>query len=259
MRLIRFLIMMAGAFGIASPASSYAEVDKDFLILESFNAKQVPRVIKGNYQLARAQVSAASTFKTLLSWAALEEGLITPETRWEVGDRHVPNTPREINLHQAMYYSSNDYFITLAKKVGKEKLTAYIQKSRLFPEPIAEDWIGEEWRPVIKGGSLLTTPMKNHLFMRNLAFGKLTSSNKVKKDLFSVLEWPAEHPMVRLYGKTGVWGGAVWYNGFGVKQLHRRVITVFFKGGIERRPQAIGAFYGQWALIWSPTQNTFVE
>ncbi|MBX2826241.1 MAG: hypothetical protein KTR33_16015 [Gammaproteobacteria bacterium] len=233
--------------------------EKDFLVLESFTDKGVPKFIDGDAKLARLECSPASTFKVVIAWAGLETGAVTLDTKIEVGDQHVPNTPREINLRQALYYSSNDFFISLAQKIGKEKLTEYVQQSGMFRGEIPADWLGDEWRPVIKGGNLDTTPMQNHLFMRKVAFSKLSENSQVSKDLIRALNWPTNHPMVRLYGKTGVWGGAVWFNGFGVKQRHRRVRTVFMQGSIERRVPTIMTFYRGWDIAWSPALNEKVE
>ncbi|MEM6886205.1 MAG: penicillin-binding transpeptidase domain-containing protein [Verrucomicrobiota bacterium] len=239
--------------------STVTAEEKDFLILESYTDKGVPKLVDGDPKLARLECSPASTFKVVIAWAGLETGAATLDTKIEVGDRHVPNTPREINLRQALYYSSNDFFISLAQKIGKEKLTEYVQKSGMFRGEIPEDWLGDEWRPVIKGGNLDTTPMQNHLFMRKVAFRSLTENKQVSKDLISALTWPTNHPMVQLYGKTGVWGGAVWFNGFGVKQRHRRVRTVFMQGTIERRVPAIMSFYRGWEVRWSSALNQKME
>jgi beta-lactamase class D len=240
------------------PFSSIAE-DKDFLVLESYEDQGVPRFVAGDVKLARTVCSPASTFKVVIAWAGLETGTVTADTKWEVGDQHIKGTPRELNLRQAMYFSSNDYFITLAQKIGKEKLTEYVRKSGLFKGEISDDWLGEEWRPVIKGGNLDTTPMLNHLFMRKIAFGNLTENQEVGRELIKALEWPNNHPMVQLYGKTGVWGGAVWFNGFGIKQLNRRVRTVFMQGGIEKRNTAIMLFYRGWDLPWSPALDETIN
>jgi len=210
-------------------------------------------------KLARLECSPASTFKVVITWAGLETGTVTPDTRIEVGDRHIKGTPRELDLRQALYFSSNDYFVSLAQKIGKEKLTEYVQKSGMFRGDIPEDWLGDEWRPVIKGGKLYTTPMQNHLFMRRVAFGNLTENREVGKDLIRVLAWPTNHPMVQLYGKTGVWGGAVWFNGFGIKQRHHRVRTVFMRGSIEKRVPTILKFYRGWDIAWSSTLNEKME
>lgn len=225
---------------------------EDILVLESYQAEGVPRVAGGNVQLARARVSPASTFKVIIGWAGIDQGLVTAASELEVGDRHIEGTPRKINLHQAMVWSSNDYFIELARMIGKEKLTGYVRRSGMFPDEVPDDWLGEAWRPVIKGGELQTTPMHNHLFMRRLVFGKLIGNKDTLKELEKVMEWPNDHPMTRLYGKTGVWGGAVWFNGFGTKQLNTKVRTVFVRGGIEQRNRAIQTFYGGWALPYKP-------
>jgi len=224
----------------------------DILVLESDQADGVPRVVEGNAQLARARVSAASTFKVVIGWAGIDLGLADASTELEVGDRHITGTPRKINLHQAMVWSSNDYFIELARMIGKEELTRYVRASGMFPDEVPDDWLGEAWRPVIKGGELRTTPMRNHLFMRNLVLGDLVSNPGTAQELKKVMEWPSGNSEVRLFGKTGVWGGAVWFNGCGVRASGTKVRTVFVQGSLEQRPRAIQAFYRGWNLDYTP-------
>ncbi|MGF1677750.1 MAG: penicillin-binding transpeptidase domain-containing protein [Candidatus Methylacidiphilales bacterium] len=233
--------------------------NKDFIILESFQGQKIPRVVAGDARLARTSASAASTFKVVIAWALLQEKIMDLDDTLEVGDRHVPGTPRHINMRQALYYSSNDFFVEAAQKLGKETLTRYVRKSGLYEGTVPDDWLGEEWRPVVKGGALETTPIRNHLFMRTIAFGELDADRNVLEKLRSALAWPTEHPMIGLNGKTGVWGGAVWFNGFGSKQTKTRVATVFARGGVERRTEVVNLFYHQWGLRWSPEMNTSME
>ncbi|MEM1158173.1 MAG: penicillin-binding transpeptidase domain-containing protein [Verrucomicrobiota bacterium] len=254
----RFVFMILSCPILLAVPFATAE-DKDFLVLESYTDKGVPKFVDGDVKLARLECSPASTFKVVIAWAGLETGTVTLDTKIEVGDRHIKGTPRELNLRQALYYSSNDFFITLAQKIGKAELTQYVERSGMFRGEIPADWLGDEWRPVIKGGELLTTPMQNHLFMRRVAFSQLTENRQAGKDLIRALNWPTSHPMIQLYGKTGVWGGAVWYNGFGIKQRHRRVRTVFMQGNIERRIPAIMTFYRGWDIAWSSGLNQKVE
>jgi len=257
--MMRWIVKCLSLLFLSAMVNVSHGAEDDILILESVDATSVPRVVFGNSRLARVPCSAASTFKTVLAWAALKEGIATPETRYEVGDSHVPGTPRSITLHQAMFYSSNDYFVELGRNIGKENVTKYAVASRLYPNPVPEDWLGEEWRPVIKGGDLQTTPMRNHLFLRNLMLGELETDASVLESLRAVMEWPNAHPMIRLYGKTGVWGGAVWFNGYGSKQLNRKVRTVFIQGGLDQRNRAIQFFYRGWDLVWNPAWAEKIE
>lgn len=261
-----FTALMGGGVFLAfvMPHVGYAQTRppsagaSNLLVLESAADTGIPRVARGDAKLARERCSAASTFKVLIAWAALESGAATPATRFEVGDKHIPGTPRSLDLRQALYFSSNDYFVKLAPLIGREVLTDFVLRSQLYPDGVPDDWLGEEWRPIIKGGDLKTTPMQNHLFMRHIAFGSITENASVLRDLHAVMAWPSDHPMIRLYGKTGVWGGAVWFNGFGVKQRNKRVITVYMRGSVERRPEAIAHFYGTWGIRWSPGMNNEV-
>ena len=198
-------------------------------------------VVSGKAELAEQRFVPASTFKVLLAWAALEEGIVTPETKQLLRDKHVPKTPREADLHEAMYYSSNDYFVWLAEKLGAEKLKRYIAVSGYAGGAVPSDW------PSVKslhgGGGLTVTPRENHEFMQKVATGKLTSSPKIQAQLLEVLRWPCTDANKQLYGKTGTSNGAVWFNGFGIANGGETVVTVFMPGTAEYRPRVIAGFY----------------
>jgi beta-lactamase class D len=207
--------------------------------------------IKGDATLQSAEVSPASTFKVVLGWAGLAEQAIDLETRWEVKDRHVPGTPRAIGLEKAMYHSSNDFFVRLGRQLGKKTLKRYMVSSGLFGENLPEDWLGEDWWPVVKAGKLMVTPARNHEWMCRVAKGEGMEPGSVHRDLIRSMSWPSSDPSVQVFGKTGVWGGAVWFNGFGLEGEKKiTVVTVMLKGSLERRDEAINYFYRQFEMTW---------
>lgn len=216
----------------------------EYVVIVS-QATGLPKIAEGTEAVAKKKKSPASTFKVLLAWAGLEEGVVTPNTKHRVTDKHVPETPREVTLHEAMYYSSNDYFVWLGEKIGKKKLTAYITKSGFVSSEVPSEWLGGAWNSVTKGGNLEVTAFEQHAFMRKVMDGSLTSSQKIQADLEKVMRWPSSDASVALYGKTGVWGGAVWFNGFGVKGGEKKVVTVLYEGRLPLRPKAIASFYSQ--------------
>jgi len=216
-------------------------------------------VVEGKVGLADVEVSPASTFKVVLAWAGLEYGVIDGEERLEVRDGHVPGTPRAIDLRQAMYYSSNDFFIPLARRVTRPRLEEVMTRSGLYPNGFDPGWLGEAWKPVRRGGATQVTPRGNHEFMCRLASGKLGLEPEVSEQLFAVLRWPSPRADVKVYGKTGVWGGAVWYNGFGIEDGKTRVVTVRLIGSVERRQEAIGLFYKRFGLEWDASLSSQVE
>ena len=217
--------------------------------------------VQGNAALADLSVCPASTFKVLITWAALEEGLVKPGTRRLVTDAHVPGAPREVNLTEALFFSSNDYFTQLGKEVGRARLDAYLLRSGLAGKRVTPDWLGSDWSRVEAGGNLKITPRQNHDFMLRLAGGQLASSSLVQADLLAALQWPSADKSIHLQGKTGTAGGAVWFNGFGRSKDGLRVVTVFMPGGIENRPVAIQKFYSVFGLkfdaAWS--KNPFFD
>lgn len=224
--------------------------EETFVVLVTDGRNGTAQIQSGNPKLAQEAFSPASTFKIVLSWAGLEAGLATPETTRLVNDRHVPGTPRQITLQEAMFYSSNEYFMWMGEQLGREKLVEAVNRSGFFPEPVPADWPGKEGWPwaVIKGGDLKVTPQQEHAFITRVALGRLASLQMIQDKLLQVMQWPkrSEGSLWQPYGKTGVWGGAVWFNGFWLRPDDPesvRCVTVFQKGGVQDRDACIDRFY----------------
>jgi beta-lactamase class D len=210
--------------------------------------------ISGNAALADQKFTPASTFKVMIAWAALEEGLATPATKHLIKDSYVPGTPREVDMHEAMYFSSNDYFDWLGKKLGREKLEKYIAISGYAGGKPPRGWL-DNMDLIEHGGTITITPRENHEFFYKLQqepdciqSGKLVSSQGVMMMLRTVLQWPNANDETVFWGKTGMAGGAVWFVGDGVRATESgaswtQAVTVFAKGGVELRPTVIEKFY----------------
>jgi beta-lactamase class D len=232
------------------------------LILTSWENQEIPEVQGPSEWLDQGRCPASS-FKAFLAWVALEEGMAEPGTRLTSADKHVPGSPRAITLHQAMYYSSNDYFMQMFEKVPQARIDDYLLRSGLAGPKVPEVWRTSS-RSLISGGSLLISPRTNHAFMRKMAFGRLASTPAIQSAWESVMRWPGPEAKVgdpkalRLYGKTGVYSGAVWFNGFGDDGV-RKVCTVFLPGSVPERPEAIAAFYRAWKLAWDPAWQDWLE
>ncbi|MDR1303760.1 MAG: serine hydrolase [Verrucomicrobiales bacterium] len=239
----KFLGLMALTLAVTVSRAG-AEL-RDFVVLKT--GADGKTTVSGNAALAEQKFTPASTFKVLIAWAALEEGLVTPETKHLVKDQFVPGAPRELDLHDALYFSSNDYFDWLGKKLGREKLEKYLTRSGYAGGQAPQGWL-DDMDAVERGGSLTITPRENHEFMRRLEKADLYSSRKVGYDLMRVLRWPADSDKVSLMGKTGSADGALWFNGCGVAFLSAEIVTVFAKGSVELRPLVIQKFYDQFGL-----------
>ncbi len=165
------------------------------------------RVISGLY-------SPGSVFKVLMALAALEEGVITPETRFYCGGsgNFYGRTFRcwktgghgSMNLSQALKHSCNIYFYNIGKLLGIEKIKKYAtmfglgittgidipgEKSGLVPSPewkkrvIGERWYSSEDISVVIGqGALQVTPLQLAVMMCAVGNGgKLVIPHIVKQ------------------------------------------------------------------------------
>jgi len=138
------------------------------------------------------QYPPASTYKMIVAAAALQEGLITPETSfmcngsYELGNRTYRCSHRgghgRINLHRAIVQSCDVYFYNVGKMLGVDKLAEYArrfglgaptgialpqEKSGLIPTRdwkqmrLKEPWqIGETISVSIGQGYNLITPLQ---------------------------------------------------------------------------------------------------
>lgn len=100
-----------------------------------------------------------STIKLAVALGALEEGLITGDTRLRVSRRE------SINLTEALAYSNNPFFEILGKKMGFEKVSAY---SRLLGFGELAGYLIEDEYP----GSFPTTPPANGGVARLSSYGE---------------------------------------------------------------------------------------
>jgi beta-lactamase class D len=213
------------------------------LVLETEDGKET--IITGDKDLLHQAVTPASTFKIIIAWAALEEGHVEPQTLYRVSDKHIPDVPKTISLKDALFFSSNDYFHWVFKKMGTATLGRYIEKSGWTGKPLPKDWLGKDSSAVIRGGNLLITPDQQHRFILNLMNQKVTSG-KTHENLKTSLEWPSSDPQTRLFGKTGSWGEVIWFNGFGETSVSKKAVTVLVYQKGARREDGIRSFYKCW-------------
>jgi len=249
-------LLLAALGATASRTASAAEV---ILTTRIEKNTQAPCQIEGDAALTQRPASLASTFKVFLAWVALEEGCATPQTRRPVADRHVPGSPREISLQEALFHSSNDYFIGLLPPLALDKLPAYLARSGLADQPPAR-WLQGPPGEICSGGSLRVTPQAAHSFMLRLARGELASSPALQKDLETACLWPPLDGAWQIFGKTGTLTGAVWFNGFARETATGATLvrTVFIPGTLERRADAIRMFYLGLGLTWNPDWSSWL-
>ncbi len=124
------------------------------------------------------QYPPGSTYKPILAAAALEEGLITPETTFycngsfELGDRTFRCWQEKghgnVNLHRAIVESCDVYFYNLGKRLGVDRIAAYARAFGLGA-PLGIDLLRE------KGGLIPTKQWKLSRFRQAWQTGETIS------------------------------------------------------------------------------------
>ncbi|MCE5281007.1 MAG: penicillin-binding protein 2 [Deltaproteobacteria bacterium] len=192
------------------------------------------RAISGQYP-------PGSTYKPIVAVAALEEGLITPETTFncngsfEMGNRTFrcwnPKGHGQVNLHRAIVESCDVYFYNLGRLLGPDKIATYARAFGLG-DPLGVDLARE------KGGLIPTRQWKLARFREPWQPGESISISIGQG--FNLLT-PLQ--LAHVYATLG--NGGTLYRPRLVKQLEStegRVVKVFGPekmGTLPIRPQTI--------------------
>ena len=238
------LLAHCGRSSASIPASTCSEIDPDFLILikDGDGIQQI-----GNVGLASKKLDPASTIKPALALALLQDGF-DPEREILVKDKFIEGTPRRIALSEALLYSSNDYFRTVAREKGGEFFRNSLAEMAFFPEPLPASW-PSALEEIVHGGDERTTAIQQLNFVERLLQGGIPESDR----LLPLIEWPRTqsdreiHPDLHLYGKTGAWNQTVWFVGGAKQGKEVRSVVIVTRGHWTRRKQAIHYFYCSFA------------
>jgi penicillin-binding protein 2 len=173
------------------------------------------------------QYPPASTYKPIVAAAALEEGLITPETTYycngafQMGDRTFrcwnEKGHGHVNLHRGIVESCDVYFYNVGQKLGVDKMAAYArafglgsplgidlgrEKGGLIPtrqwklDRLGESWqMGETISLSIGQGYNLVTPLQLVNVYATLANGGALYRPRLVKQLES-----SDGLVVKVYG-----------------------------------------------------------
>ena len=236
----QILVLLLGLLIPHSPLPAY-----DSIVLTTENDSNQP-TIQGNKSLLDHAVTPASTFKMVLCWAGLETGLVTPSSKSLVTDQYVPGTPRKLALTEAMFYSSNDYFVQLAKRWPESELNAWVNRSHFFATPLPSNWLSKGFSSLTHTAT--TTAQQEHKFILRVMRHQLTQRTEIDRQLWECLAWPSSGSTWKVYGKTGSATDVFWFNGFGISKDHQRAVTVLFTGKDASRNLAIAEFYRQFDL-----------
>lgn len=167
--------------------------------------------------LADAPLRPASTFKVMLGLVALETGALKSAdevVRWD-GTRYPEHADwqRDMALREAMQTSSEPFFRSVAARIGRDRLAAWVQKVGYGNGRIGDD-ATHAWHD----GVLTATPRQQVTFVDRLRRGDLPFSAKTIASVKAAMRGDTVGGM-QLYGKTGTFTNddgstKVWWIGW---------------------------------------------
>jgi beta-lactamase class D len=164
--------------------------------------------------LADVQRPPASSFKVLLALIALETGALRGPEEILPGDRGHPRPAwrRDMALREAMSTSSEPYFATLAERIGRERLAAWVAKTGY-----GNGRIGEHPARVWHDGTLTVSARQQLAFVDRLRRGNLPFKPAHIAAVKAAMR--EDEGRARVYGKTGTHldadgRGTAWWIGW---------------------------------------------
>ncbi|WP_165778762.1 penicillin-binding transpeptidase domain-containing protein [Leptospira perolatii] len=234
----------------------------ELLIYSRFSPKQeqTPGMeYFGNREYRTEKFSPASTFKSYLALSLLENEVVSLSQKLACSDPHIVGSPRMLNLREALFYSSNDYFLQTFRKLGKSKLEKTLSRigyGEMPGEPTPDKtgklpanwWRGTE--ALKHGGSLRLRPGEIHSIWVASFWTSPNRKSKMDKNLLETwmqsLFWSeCSEKGILVYGKSGSWEKSFWFQGLLVdSDLHQfTAITFLNRSSQANRSQTIQKFY----------------
>lgn len=229
---MKFFLILAGA-GLAA-FNSWAEFPADAVILETSEAGET-LLLSGLERDLDVPREPASTFKTVIAWAALDRGLIKDV------ESPLPGAEGD-NLRLALQKSLNPPFDLLAVELGGEVLGEYAKRSGLIQGTLPARWMEGKEKEARHGADLMTTIRREHQVAVAWMKGEAPWNGEAGRKLQDALLWKGAGKPIR--AKTGTFGGSVWVTGYGPG----KAVTVWLPGGVPRRPEALKIFFGRWEI-----------
>ncbi len=229
-----WMALLIGWLGVWSAALAEEKYPDGMTILETPKIGEMQVVTGSKVEMDVAR-EPASTFKVVIAWAALDQGLVQDvETPLKGAD--------SLGLRQSLQKSINPPFALLAEKMGGEILGEYAERSGLIEGKILKSWMRAGGQEAVHGGELKTTVLREHSMAVGWMRGTAPWNGKVGKKLQEALVWKGEKVFLR--AKTGSYGGCLWMTGYG----EDKAVTVFMLGEVGRRPEVVKAFFSRWGV-----------
>ena len=228
------MALLIGWLGGCSIALADEKYPDGMTILETPKSGEM-QVVTGSKVEMDVGREPASTFKVVIAWAALDQGLVQDvETPLKRADG--------LGLRQSLQKSINPPFSILAEKMGGEILGEYAARSGLIEGKIPKDWMKGGGQEAMHAGELKTTLRREHEMAVGWMRGTAPWNGAAGKKLQEALVWKGEKVVV--WAKTGSFGGCLWMTGYG----EDKAVTVFMLGPVSRRPEILQAFFSRWGV-----------
>ena len=228
------MALLIGWLGGCSIALADEKYPDGMTILETPKSGEM-QVVTGSKVEMDVGREPASTFKVVIAWAALDQGLVQDvETPLKRADG--------LGLRQSLQKSINPPFSILAEKMGGEILGEYVARSGLIEGKIPKDWMKGGGQEATHAGELKTTLRREHEMAVGWMRGTAPWNGAAGKKLQDALVWKGEKLILR--AKTGSYGGCLWMTGYG----EEKAVTVFMLGPVSRRPEILKAFFSRWGV-----------
>ena len=228
------MALLIGWLGGCSIALADEKYPDGMTILETPKSGEM-QVVTGSKVEMDVGREPASTFKVVIAWAALDQGLVQDvETPLKRADG--------LGLRQSLQKSINPPFSILAEKMGGEILGEYAARSGLIEGKIPKDWMKGGGQEATHAGELKTTLRREHEMAVGWMRGTAPWNGAAGKKLQDALVWKGEKLILR--AKTGSYGGCLWMTGYG----EDKAVTVFMLGPVSRRPEILQAFFSRWGV-----------
>ena len=229
-----WIALLIGWLGGCSIALADEKYPDGMTILETPKSGEMQVVTGSKVEMDVAR-EPASTFKVVIAWAALDQGLVQDvETPLKRADG--------LGLRQSLQKSINPPFSILAEKMGGEILGEYAARSGLIEGKIPKDWMKGGGQEAMHAGELKTTLRREHEMAVGWMRGTAPWNGAAGKKLQEALVWKGEKVVV--WAKTGSFGGCLWMTGYG----EDKAVTVFMLGPVSRRPEILQAFFSRWGV-----------
>ena len=228
------MALLIGWLGGCSIALADEKYPDGMTILETPKSGEMQVVTGSKVEMDVAR-EPASTFKVVIAWAALDQGLVQ--------DVETPLKGAEgLGLRQSLQKSINPPFALLAEKMGGDVLGEYAERSGLIEGKILKSWMKAGGQEAVHGGELKTTLRREHSMAVAWMRGTAPWDGQAGKKLQDALVWKGEKVVLR--AKTGSYGGCLWMTGYG----RDKAVTVFMQGEVGRRPEVVKAFFSRWGV-----------